>query len=284
MNQEREPLPTRVRDLPPMAAGELAGIQASLAAGLAALGLSGLAPDVRTRLIDHVRLLLAWNEAINLTAIRTPEAAIREHVLDSLAAVPVLRGRALGALLDLGSGGGFPGIPLALALPARQALLVESVAKKAAFLSAAAGIVAGGPAGPAIDVYAGRSEALAADRRHRERWPAVVARAIAPLAELAELALPLVAPGGLLVTWKRRQLEDEPGRSGLLSTELAAAGPALDRLGGGAVTIEPVPVVGLEDHVLVVIEKAAPSSRGYPRDPARRRNRPIQPGDPLPSA
>ena len=96
--------------------------------------------------------------------------------------------------------------------------------------------------------------------------------------------MPLVAPGGLLVAWKRRQLEDEPGPSGLLSSELAAAGPALDRLGAGAVTIEPVPVIGLEDHVLVVIEKVAPSPRGYPRDPARRRNRPIQPGDPLPSA
>jgi 16S rRNA (guanine527-N7)-methyltransferase len=284
VNQEREPLPTRVRDLPPMPAGDLAGLQADLAAGLAGLGLSGLAPDVRTRLIDHVRLLLAWNEAINLTAIRSPEAALREHVLDSLAAVPVLRGRALDALLDLGSGGGFPGIPLALVLPARRTLLVESVAKKAAFLTAAAGIVAGEPAGPAIEVYAGRSEALAADRRHRERWPAVVARAIAPLAELSELALPLVAPGGVLVAWKRRLVADEAGPAGLLSTELAAAGPALDRLGAGAVTIEPVPVVGLEDHVLVVIEKIASSPPGYPRDPARRRNRPIQPGDPLPSA
>ncbi len=150
MNQEREPLPTRVRDLPPMTAGDLAGLQSDLAAGLAGLGLSSLAPDVRTRLIDHVRLLLAWNEAINLTAIRSPEAALREHVLDSLAAVPVLRGRALDALLDLGSGGGFPGIPLALVLPARRTLLVESVAKKAAFLTAAAGIVAG-DAGRAAD-------------------------------------------------------------------------------------------------------------------------------------
>ena len=231
MNQEREPLPTRVRDLPAMTAGELAGIQAGLAAGLADLGLAGLAPDVRIRLIDHVRLLLAWTEAINLTAIRTPEAAIREHVLDSLAAVPVLRGRGLDALLDLGSGGGFPGIPLALALPARRALLVESVAKKAAFLSAAAGIVAAGPGGPAIESMPAEPRRSRPIRAHRERWPAVVARAIAPLAELSELALPLVAPGGVLVAWKR-QLEDEQDPSER-SRAARRAGPALDRLAGG---------------------------------------------------
>ncbi len=275
MNQDREPLPTRVEGLPalPPAALEL------LNSGLDALGLSGLPAAGRTILVDHVRLLIAWNGSINLTAIRDPEAIVREHVLDSLTAVGVLREQGSDALLDLGSGGGYPGLPLAIALPARRALLVESVGKKAAFLSAAAAISNSAtstsltPDDRAIDVFAGRAESLAADRRHRERWPAVVARAIAPLAELAELALPLVVRGGILVAWKRRPLD----------AELALAGAAIDRLGGGPASVVPVSLAGLEDHVLVIIDKVRPSPPGYPRDPARRRQQPIAPGDPLPS-
>ena len=128
-------------------------------------------------------------------------------------------------------------------------------------------------AGVEIDVFNGRAEALAADRRHRERWPAVVARAIAPLAELAELALPLVAPGGVLLAWKRRPLD----------AELLAAGPTLELLGGGPPSVLPVAVAGLEDHLLVVVEKVAPTPVAYPRDPAHRRRQPLANGKPLPS-
>lgn len=273
MSQDREPLPSRVEGLAELPAGALFVLDE----GLAGLRLADLPAPVRQALIDHLRLLLGWNQAINLSAIREPVAATREHILDSLSAVHVLRERGIDALLDLGSGGGYPGLPLALALPARRALLVESVGKKAAFLSAAAAMVQeGGEAGPAhgeIDVFNGRAEALAADRRHRERWPAVVARAIAPLAELAELALPLVAPGGILLAWKRRPLD----------AELLAARPVLELLGGGPASVLPVAVAGLEDHLLVVVEKVAPTPVAYPRDPAQRRRQPLGNGKPLPS-
>jgi len=279
VNQDREPLPTRVQGLPalPTEALEL------LATGLAGLGLDELPDAIVTRLVDHLRLLIAWNRAINLTAIREPTAIVREHVLDSLSAVAILRRIGADAVLDLGSGGGFPGLPLALVLPARHTLLVDSVGKKAAFLTAAAALATGdAPASSepaagepgAIDVFAGRAEALAADRRHRERWSAIVARAFASMAELVEVALPLVAPGGHLVAWKRRPIE----------SELALAEPALERLGGSRPVIEPVRIVGLEDHLLIVIQKVGPSPAGYPRDPGRRRNRPIAASDPLPSA
>ncbi|MFI5199785.1 MAG: 16S rRNA (guanine(527)-N(7))-methyltransferase RsmG [Candidatus Limnocylindrales bacterium] len=269
MNQDREPLPTRVEGLPALPAEALE----LLDAGLATLRLD-LPESTLTRLVDHLRLLIAWNGSINLTAIREPTAIVREHVLDSLAAVAMLHSHGADALLDLGSGGGFPGLPLALVLPTRQALLVESVGKKAAFLTAVRALMAPDGQPGSVEVFAGRAEALAAEPSHRERWPAVVARAIAPLAELAELALPLVAPGGILVAWKRRPLD----------AELAAAAPALERLGGGRPFSEPVGISGLEDHVLVVIEKVGRSPAGYPRDPGRRRNRPIAAGDPLPSA
>ena len=271
MSQDREPLPSRVEGLPPLPAEALA----ALAEGLVMLGLDDLAEPVVRGLVDQLRLLLAWNQSINLSAIRTAEAAVREHILDSLTAVFALRERGLDALLDLGSGGGYPGLPLALALPARRTLLVESVAKKAAFLSAAAGLlrVDAGPATGEIEVFNGRAEALAEDRRHRERWPAVVARAIAALPELAEVALPLVTPGGLLVAWKRRPLD----------AELGAAATAIELLGGGPPRILPITLAGLEDHVLVVVEKVAATPAGYPRDPAQRRRLPLLAGERLPS-
>ena len=271
MSQDREPLPSRVEGLPPLPPEALL----SLDHGLVALRLADLSDPVRTALVDHLRLLLAWNQAINLSAIRSAGDAVREHILDSLSAVHPLRERGLGALLDLGSGGGYPGLPLALALPARRTLLVESVGKKAGFLSAAAGmLVSDGPPGLGeIEVFNGRAEALAADHRHRARWPAVVARAIAPLAELAELALPLVAHGGVLIAWKRRPFD----------VELEAADDALHILGGGRPLIVPIALAGLEDHILVVVEKIAPTPAGYPREPALRRRQRLPGGERLPS-
>ena len=88
----------------------------------------------------HARLLLAWNKHVNLSGLRTPAQVARGHVLDSLLAVATLRGlrSRRPSLLDLGSGGGYPGLPLAVALPARRAALVDSIGKKAAFLEVAA--------------------------------------------------------------------------------------------------------------------------------------------------
>jgi 16S rRNA (guanine527-N7)-methyltransferase len=238
-----------------------AEFDAILDAGLASLQLN-LTPRQRAALGDHVRLLLAWTEAINLTSIRDPAAVAREHVLDSLSAASLLRTRGVTGVLDLGSGGGFPGIPLAVVLPAHRVLLVDSVGKKARFLATA--IAALGLA-PGVAVAAVRAEELGADPRQRGTWPAVVVRAVTNLAELAELALPLLAPGGLLLAWKRRPLDDE----------LSRARPAAAILGGGEPALTPVAVAGLSDHVLVAIEKRRPTPAGFPRDPATRRRRPL---------
>jgi 16S rRNA (guanine527-N7)-methyltransferase len=156
--------------------------------------------------MDHLRLLLAWSVAVNLTAITDPVVAVRRHVLDSLAATPLLRERRIDAFVDIGSGGGYPGLPLAVTVPARRALLVDSVGKKARFLEAAATVTG---LADSVQVFAGRAERLAGDGRHRERWPAVVARAVGDLAEVAELGLPLLARGGILVAWKRGDLRTE---------------------------------------------------------------------------
>ena len=116
--------------------------------------------------------------------------------------------------------------------PADGALLVDSIAKKVRFVDAAAAAV--GMAGT-IATFTGRAEQLAADAEHRERWPAVLARAVAALPELVELAFPLLVPGGVLVAWKRADL----------SAEVTAAARATDVLGGGTVETTDVAVTGL---------------------------------------
>jgi 16S rRNA (guanine527-N7)-methyltransferase len=231
--------------------------EAAVYSGLAALGLV-LDADARAAIDAHVRLLLAWNDAINLTAITAPEAVALRHVVDSLSVVPLLR-RDL-AILDLGSGGGFPGLPVAAAVPASRVTLVDAVAKKAAFLEAA--VQASGLRGR-VSVRAVRAESLAGVAR----WEVVLARGVGPLSELVELAMPLLAPGGRLIAWKRGAIDDE----------LAAATRAAAALRAGPPRIhESVPGGGLDDlagHVLVEVRKTGPTPPGYPRDPSLRRRR-----------
>jgi 16S rRNA (guanine527-N7)-methyltransferase len=257
LDRSREPLPTRVEACPPLPKAYDDALDAAIAAGGVVLD----AP-ARTAIDGHVRLLLAWNTAINLTSIRDPAQVAIRHVADSLTALPTLRAARIEGFLDLGSGGGFPGIPLAAAMPSIETLLIDSVGKKARFLEVAADAI--GLAGR-VRVGSVRAEGLAADARHREQWPAVTARAVAPLAELVELAFPLLRPGGLLIAWKR----------GDLDAELAVGRRAIDALGGGFVDVKPVALPGLDGHSLVVVRRdRKPVPVAYPRDPAARRRRP----------
>jgi 16S rRNA (guanine527-N7)-methyltransferase len=221
-----------------------------------------LEPAVREAIDRHARLLLAWTAAINLTAIRDPAGIARLHVLDSLAAVSLLADRGITGILDLGSGGGFPGLPLAAVLAPDRVLLVDSVAKKVAFLRT---VVAATGLEGRVAAETVRAETLAHDRRDREAWPVVTARAVTSLSGLVEIALPLVAPGGVLVAWKREPLGDE----------LAAAAPALAALQAGDVTVHETGVPGLEAHRLVVVPRRGPIDPRFPRDPAERRRRPL---------
>ena len=105
-------------------------LQTQLAAGIAALGLA-LPADAEAKLLAYLALLDKWNRVYNLTAVRDTERMVSHHLLDSLAAVPFFQG---GRVLDVGSGGGLPGIPLAIARPDLQVTLIDSIAKKTAFL------------------------------------------------------------------------------------------------------------------------------------------------------
>jgi 16S rRNA (guanine527-N7)-methyltransferase len=244
--------------------------------GAIRLAISG---DARRTIDGHVRLLLAWNAAINLTAIRDPaEIAIR-HVVDSLTAIRILEGHRPRRIVDLGSGGGFPGIPLVAVQPFTRGILVESVAKKARFLST---VVAATGLADIVEVEPVRAETLTAGAvGHAET---VVARAVAPLAELIELAFPLLPQGGSLVAWK--------GAGALANgeaSELAAARRAIAAIDPAAtLEIEPtVPadsalaaderaaVASLVDHRLIVVTRHADElGPAWPRDPAARKRKP----------
>jgi 16S rRNA (guanine527-N7)-methyltransferase len=232
-----------------------------LDAGLSALGLS-LDRAARAVIEAHARLLLAWTASINLTAIRDPADLARLHVVDSLTAVPVLQGLHPDGLLDLGSGGGYPGLPLAAALRLERALLVDAVHKKVRFLET---VIAATGLGHRLHAEAARAEELARDARDRESWPVVTARAVSNLADLVEVALPLVAPGGVLVAWKRAPLDEE----------VSLAAGALAALGAGEPRIVDPQVPGLETHRLIVIPRRGRIDARFPRDPAERRRHPL---------
>jgi 16S rRNA (guanine527-N7)-methyltransferase len=252
----RKPLPTRVAETPELPPG----YHTALDRGLLALGLQ-LSPEARAVIDGHARLLLAWTESINLTAIREPEAVALRHVVDSLTALRPMRDRGIDRFVDLGAGSGYPGLPLAAGLPAARALLAEPIAKKAGFLGTVIRATALDGIAEAASV---RAETLARDARHRGRWPAVTARAVASLGDLIELSFPLLARGGVLLAWKRGDLDDE----------LRAAERAVASLGGGHLEVHPTRVAGLEHHQVVIATARGGAPDAYPRDPATRKHRP----------
>jgi 16S rRNA (guanine527-N7)-methyltransferase len=273
LDRPRDPLPTSVEACPPLPIA----YHDALDTGLQALTIV-LTPTARAAIDGHVRLLLAWNPAINLTAIREPGAIAIRHVIDSLTGLAVLRRRQVDRFVDLGSGGGFPGLTIAAAMPADRALLIDSIGKKVRFLTVAVAAVG---LEDHVAAETARSESLAASHRDRDRWPAVTARAVAPLGELIELAFPLLRSGGVLVAWKQGEIADRAGLGG----ELAAARRALDAIDPDgridvmpAVTDDAVQARGLRElarHRIVVVERgASPIAMTWPRDPATRHRQP----------
>lgn len=170
--------------------------------GLSELGLS-LTVDSRAELRAYASLLEKWNRVYNLTAIREPARIVTHHLLDSLAVLPHLRS---GALADVGTGGGLPGIPIAIAQRDRQVFLVDANAKKAAFLKQAAIELSLGN----VSVHEGRVE----DWRPDQRFDVVISRAFAELSGFAAACRHLLARGGELLAMKgsvpRGELERLP--------------------------------------------------------------------------
>lgn len=171
-----------------------------LAEGITQLGLS-LSPKTQKTLLDFLALLEKWNRVYNLTAVRDRADMVSHHLLDCLAIVPHIRA---ARILDVGSGGGFPGIPLALALPEAQVTLLDSNQNKAAFLRQALIELAIGNA----TVECARVEDWRSDRP----FDLVVSRAFSDLEDFVSCCGHLVAPGGALGAMKGAYPREELGR------------------------------------------------------------------------
>ena len=204
-------------------------------------------------------LALVAAEPSAITSVRDPADGVDVHIADSLVALELEAVRAARRIADLGAGGGFPGLPLAIALPEARVALVESVGRKCAFLSGAARALELDN----VEVVNARAEA----------WPAglgvhdvVTARALAPLPVLVEYAAPLLRRDGALVAWKTR-LEPTEEADG----EAAAA--ALGMSPPEALGVHPY--AGAGDRCLYSSLKVASTPNGYPRRPGMARKRPL---------
>ncbi|MFO7645588.1 MAG: 16S rRNA (guanine(527)-N(7))-methyltransferase RsmG [Desulfosarcina sp.] len=181
-------------------------------AGAAALGVTVSAQQAWS-MGRHALELLQWNRAANLTAITDPLAVAIKHCVDALAVAAWIDPGA--RVLDAGSGGGFPGIPLAIVRPDLALTLVDSVRKKVSFLKHVIRTL--GLTG--IDAVHGRLEALGESRPYARQFDLVVCRAFASLSDFTALALPFLAPGGSLLAMRGRESDPdgrrfEPGPNG----------------------------------------------------------------------
>jgi 16S rRNA (guanine527-N7)-methyltransferase len=236
-----------------------------LVQGARSLGLE-LSPRQLAQLDQFGAALREGNQRVNLTRITDPAQVEIRHFLDSLTAVlplrDLLRERAALRVVDVGSGGGLPGVPLKIALPEIRLTLVESVGKKAAFLQETVEQL--GLAD--VLVVNARAEAAGRDPQHRDAYDAAVARALGKLAVVIELCAPFLAPGGLLVALRR----------GDLDAETRAAAPAFKALKLWSRVPIAVDLPGLQDgRGLVVGEKYAPTPEAYPRRPGMPGKRPL---------
>ena len=222
-----------------------------------------LPPGWRDATGRYVDLLLGANRRVNLTRVVEPSAIARDHLLDALAALPLLEASGAERIVDLGSGGGVPAIPLALARPDVAWTLVDSVGKKAEALRGFAGAL--GMAN--VTVVAERLESLGREAAHRAAHDVATARACAALPVLAELALPLLRGGGLLIAWKGPLVPAD--------AELRAGAAAIALLGGAAPEVAPTGVAALGGRTLVRVVKADPTDDRYPRRPGVPARRPL---------
>ena len=213
-----------------------------------------------TALSLYEKELVDWNTRFNLTAIRDPQEIYIKHFLDSLTCLMALRESSVDRLIDVGTGAGFPGIPIRIVYPKMQLTLVESVGKKAEFCRHVVSILDL----QGVEVVQERAEVLGQNPSYRERFDWAVARAVAILPVLVEYLLPLVRVGGSILAMK--------GESG--PAEAHSAQRALGVLGGHLRQLIPVTLPGVaEERYLVVIDKIAATPNGYPRKvgvPAKR--------------
>lgn len=222
-----------------------------------------LAESQIKKLAAYLDLLLETNQRINLTSVRDHDQAWRRHIIDSLTILPGLEGLPDDATVtDVGAGAGPPGVVVAIVRPNLQIALIESTGKKARFLSECTSHLEL----KNVKVFNDRAENLGQDRAFRQQYDAVMCRALGPMNELLEYAMPLIKVGGRLLAMKGPSVEEE----------LKQAGDALETLGGGEVEVYDAYPPSFDIHtVIVVVSKERPTPKTYPRAPGLPRQSPL---------
>ena len=233
-----------------------------ISAGLEALDLTGRVPaDAPARLARYGRMLLEKNQVMNLTAIREPDGVARLHFLDCAALLNYcdFEGK---TLIDVGTGAGFPGMVLKILVPSLEVTLLDSLNKRLDWLeevSSALGL-------EGVRTLHARGEEQGLVKGWRDSFDFAAARAVADLGVLCELCLPFVKAGGKFLAMKSTNSDEE----------LSQAAHAIKLLGGRVSAVEDYTIPGTEvTHRLIVIEKLAPTLKGYPRRWAKIQSAPL---------
>ncbi|HID86934.1 MAG TPA: 16S rRNA (guanine(527)-N(7))-methyltransferase RsmG [Anaerolineae bacterium] len=207
--------------------------------------------------------LMAWNQRVNLTAITDYEEVQIKHFLDSLTCLLALPSEESLSVVDVGTGAGFPGLPLKIVRPGWRVTLLESVGKKVAFLRHLVERLEL----EGVEVVKGRAEEVGHDPAHRAHYDVALARAVAELPVLVEYALPLCRVGGLFVAQKGARIEEE----------VEGARGAMEILGGRLKGVRALRLPTLDGpRHLVIMEKIAPTPERYPRRPGIPAKRPLR--------
>ena len=213
-----------------------------------------LLPGQLDKFEAYTRELLAWNRRVNLTSITEPLQVERLHFLDSLTVSLALpeQAKSGGTLCDVGSGAGFPGVPLKIAFPGIKLTVVDSSAKRTGFLERLVSVLDLAD----VEVINARAEEMGQRSEFRERFDVVVSRAVAETRVLLEYTLPLCRIGGLVIMQKKGDIQEEMDR----------ASGALRELGGGRMKMVEAPEEVLEgQRKLAAVEKTSTTPSRYPR-------------------
>lgn len=219
--------------------------------------------DKYYKFIKYKDMLKEWNEKINLTAITDDEAIIKKHFIDSLKIFRFSTLKDCKRVIDIGTGAGFPGIPMKIIMPEIEIVLLDSLNKRVNFLNEVINTLNL----KGITAVHGRAEDFAREVSFREKFDAVVSRAVANMTVLSELCIPYVKKSGYFIALKGPAVEEE----------IKEASKAFNILGGLLQETIEVTVEGTDlNHNLVVVKKIKETSKDYPRKAGTAAKKPIK--------